>query len=178
MEYSDDATVNMKRQEARQQLTNDHNRKNSEANSKMETIRNVQARFNQEWNKLKKKVILEIGEEVNGANNSIDNKPESEEELLVNNGNKDDGSKNDDKIIELLAERKFSLSLDYMREELPKENVPLDVINAIVAILRLFKVLNSRYAAKTKLLTKKRKEVEEAIKRRHPIKSLYYPFFN
>lgn len=97
--------------------------------------------------------------------------------MLVNGG-KDDSSKNDDKIIELLAERKFSLSLDYMREKLPKENVPLDVINAIVVILRLFKVLNNRYAAKTKLLTKKRKEVEEAIKKRHPIKSMYYPFFN
>lgn len=82
----------------------------------MDKIRSVQARFNQEWNKLKKKVILEIGEEVNNINNSIDNKPESEEELLVNNNNiSNDNSKNDDKIIELLAERKFSLSLDYMR---------------------------------------------------------------
>ena len=124
----------------------------------MEKIRGVQARFNQEWNKLKKKVIVEIGEEVNGGNNSIDNKPESEEELLVN-GSKDD-SKNDDKIIELLAERKFSLSLDYMREELPKENVPLDVINAVIVILRLFRVLNNRYTAKSKLLARKRKELE------------------
>lgn len=77
-----------------------------------------------------------------------------------------------------MAERKFSLSLDYMRQELPKVNVPLDVINAIVTILRLFMVLNSRYAAKTKLLAKKRKEVEEAVRKRHPIKSLYTPFFN
>lgn len=102
----------MKRQEERRLLSEKFSEANQEANGKMNKIRSVQGKFNQEWNKLKKKVILEIGEEVNNVNNSIDNKPESEEELLVNNN---ESSKNDDKIIELLAERKFSLSLDYMR---------------------------------------------------------------
>jgi hypothetical protein len=46
-----------------------------------------------------------------------------------------------------------------------------------VIILRLFKVINSKYDQKNKTIHKKKKEIEDKIKRNHPIKSLYPPFF-
>lgn len=53
----------------------------------------------------------------------------------------------------------------------------MNVINAIVFILRLFRVISLKYANKTKEEGKRRKIVEENIKRKYPIKSLYSPFF-
>jgi hypothetical protein len=106
--------------------------------------------------------------------NNSEQKAESEEELLANG---EDPASNDDKILEALAEKKFTLYVAHLEEKLPKENISLYVVNAIVFMLRLFKVIRSKYDIKKKTQTKRRKAVESALRAKHPIKSLYYPFF-
>jgi hypothetical protein len=77
-------------------------------------------------------------------NNSQDQRAESEEELL----NGEAPASNDDKILEALAEKKFTLYVAHLEEKLPTENIPLNVINAIVFMLRLFKVIRAKYDIK------------------------------
>lgn len=57
---------------------------------------------------------------------------------------------NDDKILEALAEKKFTLYVAHLEEKLPSENIPIDVINAVVFMLRLFKVIRAKYDTKLK----------------------------
>lgn len=82
------------------------------------------------------------------------------------------------KILEALAERKFSLYLDYMDQSLPAKGVPVDVVNAIIFLLRLFRVIECKQAYRIKMENYKRKVISEKIKQKHKIKSLYTPYFN
>ncbi len=45
----------------------------------MTIIESEDIKFNQEWTKMKKKLIIQITEEVNMVNQSIDNKADSED---------------------------------------------------------------------------------------------------
>ena len=54
----------------------------------------------------------------------------------------------DQKVLDMLADKKFTLYVDHMERELPKNDVPLDVANAIVFLLRLFRVIEVRTAWK------------------------------
>ena len=69
-----------------------------------------------------------------------------------------------------LADRKFSLYVDHMQQHLPKNDVPMDVVNAIVFLLRLFRVIEVRDAKMMKTLAAKRKAVETAIKEKYKIR--------
>ena len=60
---------------------------------------------------------------------------------------------------------------------MPNKGIPLPVINAIVLILRLFTVIFKREEKDRKQKEAMRKGVEERIKRKHTIKSVFYPFF-
>ena len=56
--------------------------------------------------------------------------------------------------------------------------MPLSVTNAIVFLLRLFRVVEVRQASKDRYEKKQRGVIEEAIRRKHTVKSLDSAFFN
>ena len=60
-----------------------YNRERQLSDNKKDLIIAEEAKFNQEWAKLKKKLIIEITDSVSGANNSLEGKAESEEEMLI-----------------------------------------------------------------------------------------------
>lgn len=80
--------------------------------------------------------------------------------------------------MEALAEKKFTLYIAHLEEKLPIEDTPLNVVNEIVFMLRLFKVIRAKYDKKQKTQANRRKTVEATLRAKHPIKSLYYPFFD
>lgn len=75
------------------------------SNTKKNMIINAESQFLRDWAKLKKRVILEITDSVGGVNSSVDGRAESEEEMLI----KEQEENSDEKILEHLAERKFTL---------------------------------------------------------------------
>ena len=55
-----------------------YNRERQLSDNKKDLIIAEENKFNQEWAKLKKKLIIEITDSVSGANNSLEGKAESE----------------------------------------------------------------------------------------------------
>ena len=83
----------------------------------------------------------------------------------------------DERILQQLSDRKFTLYTEHLERELPNRGIPLPVINAIIVILRLFTVISKREEKDRKHKEARRKGVEERIKREHTIKSVFSPFF-
>ena len=66
----------------------------------------------------------------------------------------------DEKILEELASQKLSYFVEHLQRELPKDNVPLQVINAIVMILRLFSIIKRKESKYQKEKERQRKLCE------------------
>jgi hypothetical protein len=63
----------------------------------------------------------------------------------------------DERILQKLADKKFSLYTEHLDKELPKVDVPVQVINAIILLLRLFTVISRKDAKYSKEKERRRK---------------------
>lgn len=113
-------------------------------NNLANNLRNVESTFNNNWTKVKKRILAKVSIEVEGQE-TMGNSIESEDEPL-----KKDLSKKDQEILEKFQEEKFTLYEAHLKEHLPKQNLPMTAIEALVQLLVLVSLIDAKLNLKNR----------------------------